>query len=159
ARAVTGRPAVMIFDGAYHGSLLYFSHGASPLNMPIPFIESRYNDSAAAVADIARHADRLAAVLLEPMQGSGGALPAEPAFLNALREACTAHGVLLIFDEVMTSRLSTGGLQGLRGIRPDMTTMGKYVGGGMTIGAFGGRADIMERFDPSRGDAFPHGGT
>lgn len=159
ARAVTGRPAVMIFDGAYHGSLLYFSHGGSPLNMPIPFVESRYNDIEAATADIARNADRLAAVLLEPMQGSGGAIPAEPAFLGALREACTKHGVLLILDEVMTSRLSPGGLQKLRGIRPDMTTLGKYVGGGITIGAFGGRAEIMERFDPSRSDAFPHGGT
>jgi len=159
ARAVTGKPAVMIFDGAYHGSLLYFSHGASPLNMPIPFVESRYNDAARAVADIAANAQRLAAVLLEPMQGGAGAIPGAPDFLNALRKACTEHGVLLIFDEVMTSRLSPGGVQGLRGIRPDMVTLGKYVGGGMTIGAFGGRADIMDRFDPNRADAFPHGGT
>ena len=159
ARAVTGKPAVMIFDGAYHGSLLYFSHGASPLNMPIPFIESRYNDATKAVADIAANAQRLAAVLLEPMQGGAGALPGDPEFLKALRKACSDHGVLLIFDEVMTSRLSPGGVQGLHGIRPDMVTLGKYVGGGMTIGAFGGRNDIMERFDPNRADALPHGGT
>jgi glutamate-1-semialdehyde 2,1-aminomutase len=159
ARAVTGKPAVMIFDGAYHGSLLYFSHGPSPLNMPIPFIESRYNDAERAVLDIAENGRRLAAVLLEPMQGSGGGIPGEPEFLEALREACSKHGVLLIFDEVMTSRLSPGGVQELRGVRPDMVTLGKYVGGGMTIGAFGGRAEIMERFDPSRPDALPHGGT
>jgi glutamate-1-semialdehyde 2,1-aminomutase len=159
ARAVTGKPAVMVFDGAYHGSLLTFSHGASPLNMPIPFIEGRYNDIEATRRVIIDNAGRLAAVLLEPMQGSGGAIPAEPSFLAALRAACSEHGVLLVFDEVMTSRLSTGGLQKLRDIRPDMTTLGKYVGGGMTIGAFGGRAGIMERFDPSRPDAFPHGGT
>jgi glutamate-1-semialdehyde 2,1-aminomutase len=159
ARAVTGKPAVMIFGGAYHGSLLYFSHGASPLNMPIPFIESRYNDAAKATADIAANAPRLAAVILEPMQGGAGALPGEPDFLNALRQACTEHGVLLIFDEVMTSRLSPGGVQALRGVKPDMVTLGKYVGGGMTIGAFGGKASIMERFDPSRPDALPHGGT
>jgi glutamate-1-semialdehyde 2,1-aminomutase len=159
ARAVTGKPAVMVFDGAYHGSMLYFSHGPSPLNMPIPFIESRYNDAGQAVADIAANAQRLAAVLLEPMQGSGGGIPGTPDFLNALRGACSAHGVLLIFDEVMTSRLSPGGVQGLRGIRPDMVTLGKYVGGGITIGAFGGKAEIMERFDPNRPDALPHGGT
>jgi glutamate-1-semialdehyde 2,1-aminomutase len=159
ARHVTGRPAVMVFDGAYHGSMLYFSHGPSPLNMPIPFVESRYNDAAKAMADIAEHGRRLAAVLLEPMQGSGGGIPAEPEFLQALREACSRHGVLLIFDEVMTSRLSPGGVQALRGVRPDMVTLGKYVGGGMTIGAFGGKAEIMERFDPDRPDALPHGGT
>jgi glutamate-1-semialdehyde 2,1-aminomutase len=159
ARAVTGKPAVMIFHGAYHGSMLYFSHGTSPLNMPIPVVESRYNDAAQATADIAAHASRLAAVLLEPMQGSAGAIPGDLAFLKALRAACTQHGVLLVFDEVMTSRLSPGGLQSRQGIAPDLTTLGKYVGGGMTIGAFGGRADIMDRFDPSRPDAFPHGGT
>jgi glutamate-1-semialdehyde 2,1-aminomutase len=159
ARAVTGKPAVMIFDGAYHGSLLYFSHGPSPLNVPIPFVESRYNDAAKAVVDIAENGRRLAAVLLEPMQGSGGGIPGEPEFLQALRKACDKHGVLLIFDEVMTSRLSPGGVQGLRGVRPDMVTLGKYVGGGMTIGAFGGKSEIMERFDPSRPDALPHGGT
>jgi glutamate-1-semialdehyde 2,1-aminomutase len=159
ARAVTGKSTVMVFAGAYHGSMLYFSHGASPLNMPIPFIESIYNNAARAAADIAANAHRLAAVLLEPMQGGAGAIPGERDFLNALRQACTEHGVLLIFDEVMTSRLSAGGVQGLHGISPDMTTLGKYVGGGMTIGAFGGRAEIMERFDPSRPDSLPHGGT
>jgi len=159
ARAVTGKPAVMIFDGAYHGSLLYFSHGGSPLNMPIPFIESRYNDIATACRDIAENSAKLAAVILEPMQGGAGAIPGEPDFLTAVREACTKHDVLLVFDEVMTSRLSPGGLQGKFGIEPDLTSLGKYVGGGMTIGAFGGRADIMDRFNPDRPDAFPHGGT
>jgi glutamate-1-semialdehyde 2,1-aminomutase len=149
----------MVFDGAYHGSLLYFSHGESPLNMPIPFVQGRYNDPEAAQREIAANATRLAAVLLEPMQGSAGGIPAEAAFLKVLRAACSAHGILLIFDEVMTSRLAPGGLQGKLGIRPDMATLGKYVGGGMTIGAFGGRADIMDRFDPNRPDALPHGGT
>jgi len=155
ARAVSGKPNVLIFGGAYHGSLLYYSHGASPLNAPIPVIESVYNDIERAVGDIAKHASTLAAVILEPMQGG----PGTPEFLRALREACTKHGILLVFDEVMTSRLAPGGLQGKHGITPDLTTLGKYVGGGMTIGAFGGRGDIMDRFDPSRPDAFPHGGT
>ena len=159
ARAVTGKPAVLIFDGAYHGSLLYFSHGGSPLNMPFPFIESSYNDAETACRDIEKNAASLAAVILEPMQGGAGAIAGEPGFLKAVREACTRHGVLLVFDEVMTSRLSPGGLQGKLGITPDLTSLGKYIGGGMTIGAFGGRADIMDRFDPARPDSFPHGGT
>jgi glutamate-1-semialdehyde 2,1-aminomutase len=159
ARAFTGREAVLVFHGAYHGSLLYFGHGASPLNMPFPVVLSTFNDADRAVADIDAHAGRLAAVLVEPMQGSAGALPAEPGFLEALREACTRHGIVLILDEVMTSRLGPGGVQGRLGLVPDMTTLGKYVGGGMTIGAFGGRADIMGRFDPGRAGAWSHGGT
>lgn len=159
ARAVTGRPAVMVFEGAYHGSLIYFAHGGSPLNVPIPWVRSTFNDAGRAGGDIAAHADRLAAVIVEPMQGAAGALPAEPGFLEALRAACTRHGVLLVLDEVMTSRLGPSGLQGRYGVRPDLTTLGKYIGGGATIGAFGGPAAIMDRFDPHRPDAFPHGGT
>jgi glutamate-1-semialdehyde 2,1-aminomutase len=159
ARHVTGRPAVLVFDGAYHGSMLYFSHGASPLNMPVPFFSTPYNDATAAVKAIERHAHELAAVLVEPLQGGAGAIPAVPAFLAALRDATRKHGILFIMDEVMTSRLSPSGVQGRLGIKPDMTTLGKYVGGGMTIGAFGGRADIMERFNPTVPNALPHGGT
>ena len=77
----------------------------------------------------------------------------------ALRRACTEHNVILIFDEVMTSRLSTGGYQAMVGVTPDMTTLGKYLGGGMSFGAFGGRVDLMSRFDPDRADAWPHAGT
>jgi glutamate-1-semialdehyde 2,1-aminomutase len=159
ARAVAGKPAVLHFGGAYHGSLLYFSHGASPLNMPFPFIESRFNDVSTARADIEKNAQKLAAVIVEPMQGGAGAIPGDPAFLKMLRDTCSKTGVLLVFDEVMTSRLSPSGLQGKYGITPDLTSLGKYVGGGMTIGAFGGRADIMDRFDPGRANSFPHGGT
>jgi glutamate-1-semialdehyde 2,1-aminomutase len=79
--------------------------------------------------------------------------------MAALREATRKHGIVFIMDEVMTSRLSSSGVQGRLGIKPDMTTLGKYVGGGMTIGAFGGRADIMDRFDPAQPNALPHGGT
>jgi glutamate-1-semialdehyde 2,1-aminomutase len=93
------------------------------------------------------------------MQGSGGCIPADRAFLAALRDACTRHGILLVFDEVMTSRLGRAGLQGLTGVTPDMTTLGKYVGGGLPFGAFGGRAGIMDRFDPLRPDALVHAGT
>ena len=159
ARAVTGKPGVMIFDGAYHGSILYFSHGGSPLNMKFEWITSTFNDLDKAEADIAANASKLAAVIVEPMQGGAGALPADPAFLKGLRAACDAHKVLLVIDEVMTSRIDPGGVQRIMGVKPDLMTLGKYVGGGLTIGAFGGRADIMARFDPSRPDAYPHGGT
>src|SRR5690606_17133440 len=96
ARAFTGREAVMIFDGAYHGSILYFGHGGSPLNMKFEWIVSEYNDLARATADIAKHAAKLAAVIVEPMQGGAGALAGDPAFLQGLRKACDAHKVLLV---------------------------------------------------------------
>jgi glutamate-1-semialdehyde 2,1-aminomutase len=118
-----------------------------------------YNDAEGAVRTIAEHAHDLAAVIVEPMQGSGGVIPAEPAFLQALRGATREHGVLLVFDEVMTSRLSTGGLQKTLGIEPDLTTLGKYIGGGLAFGAFGGRAELMQRFDPTRPQPLPHAGT
>lgn len=159
ARAATGRDAVMIFNGAYHGSLFYFSHGASPLNMPFPIVTSTFNDIERMNADIEANADRLAAVIIEPMQGGAGALPAVADFLKALRAATAKHGVMLIADEVMTSRTHFGGLQAKFDFRPDLVTLGKYIAGGLTVGAFGGRADVMSRFDPSRPDAFPHGGT
>lgn len=159
ARAITGKPGVLIFDGAYHGSILYFSHGGSPLNMKFEWITSTFNDLEKAKGDIAANAGKLAAVIVEPMQGGAGALPADPAFLKGLRAACDAHKVLLVLDEVMTSRLDPGGVQRIMGVKPDLMSLGKYVGGGITIGAFGGRADIMARFDPSRADSYPHGGT
>jgi glutamate-1-semialdehyde 2,1-aminomutase len=103
--------------------------------------------------------DSLAAVLVEPMVGAGGNIPGTPGFLQGLRDASAASGAMLIFDEVMTSRLTGQGLHGHHGIRPDLVTFGKYLGGGLTFGAFGGRADILDRFDPSRADAWPHAGT
>jgi glutamate-1-semialdehyde 2,1-aminomutase len=93
------------------------------------------------------------------MLGAGGCIPGEPAFLAGLREAATRAGAVLIFDEVMTSRLAPGGRQAELGILPDMTTLGKYIGGGSSFGAFGGRADIMRRFDPRVPGALTHAGT
>ncbi len=159
ACAISGRRDVLVFTGGYHGGVFTFAGGGSPINAPFGFHVAPYNDTEAALALIARHGADLAAILIEPMQGSGGCIPAEPAFLAALREAATRCGALLIFDEVMTSRLAPGGLQSLRGVRPDLTTLGKYIGGGMSFGAFGGRAEIMDRFDPRRPDALPHAGT
>jgi glutamate-1-semialdehyde 2,1-aminomutase len=159
ARAFTGRTHILVFEGAYHGGMLSFDHGMSPVNIPFPYVFGRYNDLEHTLAQIERHAHELAAIVVEPMMGAGGCIPGEPAFLQGLRDAATRHGIVLIFDEVMTSRLSPGGLQARLGIIPDMTTFGKYLGGGMSFGAFGGRREIMRRFDPSQPDAFMHSGT
>lgn len=159
ARAVTGRPRVLVFEGAYHGGVFYFAPGGSPLNLPVDWLVGRYNDITHSRELIARHAGELAAILVEPMQGAGGSIPGDPAFLGALREAATEAGSLLIFDEVMTSRLGPGGLQGELGVLPDLTVLGKYLGGGASFGAFGGRREIMARFDPRGAAAFPHAGT
>jgi glutamate-1-semialdehyde 2,1-aminomutase len=163
ATLVTGRRKVVVFDGAYHGSVLSFNDalhtGGDPLNVPHEFVVGTYNDVDGTAALIRAHADDLAAVLVEPMLGSGGCIPGEPDFLAELRRETARCGALLIFDEVMTSRLAPGGRQAELGIRPDLTTIGKYIGGGMTFGAFGGRRDLMERFDPRRPDAVAHPGT
>jgi glutamate-1-semialdehyde 2,1-aminomutase len=158
ARAYTGRDRIMAFRGGYHGGLLTFTTGQSPVNAPYDVVLAEYND-AAATRLVRAHASTLACVLVEPMLGSGGCIPGDPEFLRGLREATREVGALLIFDEVMTSRTGAGGLQGRLGITPDLTTLGKYIGGGSSFGAFGGRADVMEQFDPSRPGALPHAGT
>jgi glutamate-1-semialdehyde 2,1-aminomutase len=159
ARIATGRPKVLVFDGGYHGAVFGFAGGGSPINVPFEYVLAPYNNLDATRALIRQHAADLAVVILEPMMGSGGCIIAEPAFLAMLRAETTRVGAVLIFDEVMTSRLSPGGLQAVRGIKPDLTTLGKYIGGGMSFGAFGGRADLLDRFDPRRADALPHAGT
>ena len=97
--------------------------------------------------------------MIEPMLGSGGCIPGDINFLKTLQTEAKACGALFILDEVMTSRLSPGGLQQKLGLQPDLTTLGKYLGGGMSFGAFGGRAEIMDRFDPGKPDAWMHAGT
>lgn len=159
ARAVTGRPAIMVFDHGYHGGCFYFAHGHSQMNAPFDTIIANYNDLEGTRALIAANAGRLASITIEPMQGGGGCVPADQAFLEMLRAETTRHGIVLIFDEVMTSRLSSGGLQKITGVIPDMTTLGKYLGGGLTFGAFGGKRAIMGRFDPRAENAFGHAGT
>lgn len=159
ARAATGRDGVMVFDGGYHGGVLYFAHGSSPVNVPFPFVIGRYNDLETTLDRLRPHAGELAAILVEPMMGAGGCIPGVPGFLQGLRDAASEHGIALIFDEVMTSRLSGGGLQRRLGITPDLTTFGKYLGGGLSFGAFGGAERFMAPFDPRRPDALPHAGT
>jgi glutamate-1-semialdehyde 2,1-aminomutase len=159
ATVATGRRKILVFDGGYHGGVLYFGGGGAPVNAPHEFVVGRYNDAARAGELIAQHGNELAAILVEPMLGSGGCIPGRRDFLKVLRDGATRCGAVLIFDEVMTSRLSPGGLQEALGIIPDMTTLGKYIGGGMSFGAFGGRTELMARYDPRRSDALPHAGT
>lgn len=159
ARAVTGKNKVVVFEGGYHGGVFTFGLTRSAMEAPFDFVKAQYNDIDGTRALLDAHAAEIGTVILEPMQGSGGCIPADPAFLAMLREWTSAHGAILVFDEVMTSRLSPGGLQALWGVTPDLTTLGKYIGGGFSFGAFGGRADLMERFDPRRPDAFAHAGT
>jgi len=160
ARAFTKREKILVFGGGYHGGVLYFSGGDnSPVNAPYDFVIAPYNNLKETTALIEKHGLDLAAIILEPMLGGGGCIAADVEFLTMLRTAATRYRSILIFDEVMTSRLSPGGLQAVHGILPDMTTLGKYIGGGMSFGAFGGRADLMAQFDPSRVDSLPHAGT
>ncbi|MCR9257656.1 MAG: aminotransferase class III-fold pyridoxal phosphate-dependent enzyme [Alphaproteobacteria bacterium] len=159
ARHVTGRSKVLVMSGGYHGGLLYFGGGGIPINAPFPYLLGTYNDIEATRTLIRENADDLACVLTEPMMGSGGCLSADPAFLAMLREETMAAGALLIFDEVMTSRFGGHGAHALLGIAPDLITLGKWVGGGMSFGAFGGRADIMALYDPTAAGAMPHAGT
>ena len=159
ARCFTGRSKIMPMEGGYHGGTLYFSHGASPVNAPFDCVMGHFNDVEATRKLIAANADELAAVILEPMLGGGGGISASPAFIAMLREETAKRGIVLIFDEVMTSRLHPGGLSAKLGIEPDLKTLGKYVGGGMSFGAFGGKHAIMALFDPTNPDALPHAGT
>lgn len=159
ARAWTKRNKILVFRGGYHGGVLYFRKGGSPVNAPFQTVLSTYNDLEQTQALARANASDLACILLEPMFGSTGCIQAEKPFLEGLRKLADETGALLIFDEVMTSRLAPGGLQGELGVKPDLTTLGKYIGGGMSFGAFGGRADVMSLFDPTRPDALPHAGT
>jgi glutamate-1-semialdehyde 2,1-aminomutase len=159
ARGATGRTKIVFFRSGYHGGVLSYSTPESPVNVPFSIVLADYNDLEGARALIGSQASDIAAVLVEPMQGSAGAIPAQPGFLEGLREVTRSHGIVLIFDEVMTSRLAPGGLQEKLGVIPDMTTFGKYIGGGLSCGAFGGSGRLMAQFDPRRPDSLGHSGT
>ena len=118
-----------------------------------------FNDVANSRRILEAQAGELAAVIVEPMFGSAGMIPARPEYLAMLREVTRAHGMLLIFDEVVTLRVAPGGAQERYGILPDLTAMGKVIGGGLPVGAFGGREDVMALFDPTRGPRVAQAGT
>lgn len=156
ARAFNGRDKIMVFRGGYHGGVLTFPFaGASAATVPFPVVLADYNDGPGTLALVRQHAAELAAIILEPMLGGGGCIPATAAFLQSLRDIASEVGALLICDEVMTSRMSAGGQQARLGVVADLTCLGKYVAGGMSFGAFGGRADVMDLFAAK----LPHAGT
>jgi glutamate-1-semialdehyde 2,1-aminomutase len=130
-----------------------------PLSVPFPLVKATYNDIEGTRGLIRTNAAELAAVFVEPVMGSGGVIPGTHEFLQMLREETQRLGVVLMFDEVMTSRLGPGGVQGLVGIRPDLTTLGKFWGGGFAFGAFGGAAELMRHMDMRNGGVLSQGGT
>jgi len=159
AMAFTGRRKILVFREAYHGGVLAFPTDGRQTNVPFDYVLADYNQVDETVAAIHSCAADLAAVIVEPILGAGGNIPGTPEFLAALRAECNRSGAVLIFDEVKTSRCGAGGIQGMLGIVPDMTTLGKYIGGGLPTGAFGGRSDIMAQFDPHGTHPIKHSGT
>jgi glutamate-1-semialdehyde 2,1-aminomutase len=163
ARGFTGRDVLIKFEGCYHGhsdsllvkagsGLLTFgnpSSGGVPADLAQHTMVLDYNDPQQLAEAFAKHPDRIAAVIVEPVVGNMNLIAPKPEFLKAMRDLCTQYGAVLIFDEVMTGfRVGPQCAQGYYGITPDLTTLGKVIGGGMPVGAFGGRRDIMERIAP-----------
>jgi len=163
ARGFTGRDTIVKFEGCYHGhsDSLLVKAGSGALTLGVPSspgvpeglarhtLTLTYNDAEQVRTLFAREGNRIACVIVEPVAGNMNCIPPVPGFLDTLREVCDASGAVLIFDEVMTGfRVDLGGAQGHYGIRPDLTTLGKVIGGGMPVGAFGGRADIMGHLAP-----------
>jgi glutamate-1-semialdehyde 2,1-aminomutase len=180
ARAFTGRQKIAKCEGAYHGTHDIVSFSVAPpldqagdaLNPdPVAGFEGipsaitddvivmPYNDLAACKRIIRAHAADLAAVIVEPVNGQCGMLPSKPGFLQGLRDITKELGIVLIFDEVIAFRVARGGAQEHYGVTPDITCFGKVIGGGMPVGAFGGREDIMALYDPSKGPRVQHAGT
>jgi glutamate-1-semialdehyde 2,1-aminomutase len=171
ARAFTARDRVLKFAGCYHGHvdalLANAGSGVATLGLPsspgVPTavtshtIVCKFNDVDAVASTVAEFGEGLAAIIVEPVAGNMGVVPPEPGFLEALRRLCDASGALLVFDEVITGfRVARGGAQELFGVTPDLSILGKIVGGGLPLAAFGGRAEIMDRLAPN-GDVYQAG--
>jgi glutamate-1-semialdehyde 2,1-aminomutase len=159
ACAVTGRDKILVFRESYHGGVIKFPGGGCELNVPYNFVLGDYNDVEGTAALIRGLGDELAAVIVEPILGAGGNIPGNREFLNTLRTCTEEVGALLIFDEIKTARLGSAGVQGMLDFKPDLATIGKFIAGGLPSGAFGGRADLMARYDPRHGRGWNHAGT
>lgn len=177
ARMFTKREIIIKMDGCYHGSHDFAEVNITPsageARMPVPKTEAvgipdcileamkvaRFNDLGSVEALLEEHRGKVAAIITEPVMNQAGIIPATPEFLRGLRSLADRHGVLLIFDEVVTFRTGTGGMQGLLGVEPDLTALGKIIGGGFAVGAFGGREEVMAIFDPAGGSGYHHSGT
>ncbi|KAL3427199.1 glutamate-1-semialdehyde 2,1-aminomutase [Phlyctema vagabunda] len=159
ARHITGRRKVIAFGGGYHGGVLSFGHGIAENNVDKDdWVLGKFNDAASAKALIESTTEG-AAVIVEAMQGAGGCVPATTEFLHAIRDAAKKTGKIFILDEVMTSRLHPSGLAGKLELSPDLTTLGKYLGGGIAFGAFGGSEHLLSSYDPRVIGSLPHSGT
>jgi glutamate-1-semialdehyde 2,1-aminomutase len=155
ARRFTGRRRIAKIEGGYHGTSGDVMGSEQPDLVVLPA-----DDARAAVALLERHGPEIAALLVEPIQGSAGMLALDPAYLRALREATRSLGIVLVFDEVVSLRAAYGGAEEHFGIEPDMSCLGKMIGGGLPLGVFGGREEIMALFDPSQGPpVIPHPGS
>ncbi len=163
AVVATGRKKILVFEGGYHGSVFYFANGSAKWNAPFDFVVAPYNDTSAALQAINDNASTLGAVVVEPMLGSGGCITGSSDFLSKVFDAARNIGAVCIADEVMTSRHGGHGMMQLLGIETDITAFGKYIGGGFSFGAFGGKAEFLDQFDTSpesgRASAIAHGGT
>lgn len=178
AKAYTGKDKVAKFEGGFHGAHdsvqfsfgpgLKYTEGLDPIptsaGIPSAWAEDvlilPFNDQQTTEDLIRSHHGDLAAVIIEPIMGSGGVIPANREFLASLRAITKEYGIILVFDEIMSLRAAPGGVQGLFGILPDLTTMGKIISGGLPLAAFGGREEIMALLDPrGKGPLIPHSGT
>lgn len=166
ARGYTGRDKILKFSGCYHGHadalLVKAGSGAATFGVPdspgVPAdfakhtLTAEYNSMESVKKLVTENNGQIACIILEPVAGNMGTIPPRPGFLEGLRELCTNEGIILIFDEVMSGfRVAYGGAQSLYGVTPDMTTLGKIIGGGLPVGAFGGKREIMEMLSPSGG--------
>jgi glutamate-1-semialdehyde 2,1-aminomutase len=159
ACVVTGRKKLLAFRDGYHGGVIKFLGGVCALNVPYDFVLADYNDIDGTASLIDEVGDALAGVIIEPILGAGGNIQGNRQFLEMLRRKTEEIGALLIFDEVKTARLGPAGIQGMLDFKPDLTTLGKFIGGGLPTGAFGGSAEVMAHFDPRRQGALAHAGT
>jgi glutamate-1-semialdehyde 2,1-aminomutase len=161
ARAFTDRSLIAMFERAYHGTHDTAMAGTPGVAAAVGdlVVSLPWEDLEGSARALAGREEDLAAIVIEPVQGAGGVRAASPEMLAGLRAICDRTGALLIFDEVIAFRVAPGGAQSVSGVRPDLTTLGKIIGGGYPLAAFGGRADVMDQFDARRVGALTHGGT